>query len=338
MVHVYTDLDFFILIKKLRNELLEEYDSDRFEMLQKLLKLLFNGDKCLILKQTKTNNPWHPELIRVLMDQHSQGKIKLRILEHDDFMTEAKSIDPSDTPFAIFLTSYVDDGLTSSVENWGYYCLNPDNISHLLPLLDQLDKQYIVHKAGDIKNWHELSQISHHCHSILIFDSYLFAGNNKPGRSAYLETISEFVNGLNKLNSAQKIHVLIAVSQKEVALDLDIIKDEIEGYINHDSSGRKIKVCVVKLTQKLATHHDRHIFTNFCVFSSQDSFNYFENDNNHSIDTTLKATSILSLVELNKLLKKFKRLRKSIPPLDKIGLVVYRSKGASCSGNSYEAW
>jgi hypothetical protein len=326
MVHVYTDLDFFLLIKKLRNELLEEYVSDKLEILQKLLKMLLQGDKRLVLKQTGTNSPWHPELMRVLMDQHSQGKIELKILGHDDFINEVKATDPFKTPFAVFLTSFIDDELNSTIEDRGYYCLNPGNLSGLLPFWDQLDKQYIIHKEGDIKNWHELSQIAHNCHSILIFDSYLFAANNKTGRSGYLETISEFVNKINSCNSAKKIHLLIAISRNEAIKNLDKIKDEIEDSLKANSSGKEIKVSVVKLTQKVAAHHDRHIFTNFCILSSGDSLNYFEKENNIAIDTTLKATSILNLAEFNSLTRKLKRVGKSIPRVDKIGTVVYRSK------------
>jgi hypothetical protein len=326
MVHVYTDLDFFILIKKLRNELLDEYDSGKLEILQKLLNMLLQGDKRLVLKQTGANSPWHPELMRVLMDQHSKGKIELKILGHDDFINEVKAIDPLNTPFAIFLTSFIDDELISTIQDHGYYYLNPVNLNGLLPILDQLDKRYIIHKEGDIKNWHELSQLAHNCHSILIFDSYLFATNKKTGRSGYLETISEFVNKINSCNSAKKIHVLIAISRNEAIKNLDKIKDEIENSLNHSCSGKIIKVSVVKLTQKMATHHDRHIYTNFCIITSGDSFNYFEKENNNTIDTTISVTSILNLYEFNKLLNKLKRLEKSIPLKDQIGTVVYRSQ------------
>lgn len=326
MVHVYTDFDFFILIKKLRNERLEEYVSDELEMLHKLFRMLFKGSKRLILKRTETNNTWYPELIRVLMDQHSQGKIDLKILGHDDFINEVKTIEPLNTPFAVFLTSFVNDELNSAIEAHGYYYLNPGNLMYLLPLFNQFDKQYIIHKEGNIKNWKELGQIAHNCHSILIFDSYLFAANKKLGRSDYLETISEFIKGINLTNPAQKIYILIAISNNEAIKNLDIIKDKIEAKLNQTSSGKEIQVSVVKLTQKTYTHHDRHIYTNSCVLTSGDSFNYFESSNNASIDTWLKVTSIFNLDEFNSLINKLMRLNKSIPVNDQNGTVRYRSK------------
>jgi len=326
MIHVYSDLVFFDKVKEMRNSYFNDYNPPPiYTRLQNLLSFLLRGKKKLILCKADEISPGTSELLRVLMDQHVQGLITLKLVSKEQFTHAFESIEPSTEPFAIFLTSYRNKSLEESVEKKGYYYLNPDNVESLDKVFSNFDRQYVVNKENRINNWNGLSVIAHNCHSIMIYDTYLFKESVKGSRSLFLETISEWLKAILKGSRSENINLLLMIPKTESPKNLDILRNKIQEHLKSRFDKISIQVGIVRLTEKVSTHHDRHIFTNFTILNSGDSINYFRGKLNEAIDTTLTSTSLLRIEEFNELLLKLERLKKTIPKKDYNGTEKIRS-------------
>lgn len=229
---------------------------------------------------------------------------------------------------SISFLSKPEEQTKNQIEESGYYCISGDSLNQFIQLQLIGKSTFEVAKDGDISNWRDFNKLSHIFNSILIFDSFLFVKKPKASRSAYLETIVEIVSNLLKANKCRKVNIVIAKPKLQPGVEtsesLDDIQKKIEAGIKKRSPDKTISLGIVKIRNRTAINHDRFIFTNFSVFYSGDSFNYFQGKIKPTVETILNHRSILDWPEFQIYLRKLEKLKKVLPQIDKIGTEVCR--------------
>lgn len=325
---IYIDHAFFNELHKVKKATADNFLATQEEKkINKIVDFLFSEGKTVVLKAAESLEDDKFELQRIYEDLWVQGKIKLEKPKPEEFEQELRGIGEK-SPMSISFLSKPEEQTKNQIEESGYYCISGDSLNQFIQLQLIGKSTFEVAKDGDISNWRDFNKLSHIFNSILIFDSFLFVKKPKASRSAYLETIVEIVSNLLKANKCRKVNIVIAKPKLQPGVEtsesLDDIQKKIEAGIKKRSPDKTISLGIVKIRNRTAINHDRFIFTNFSVFYSGDSFNYFQGKIKPTVETILNHRSILDWPEFQIYLRKLEKLKKVLPQIDKIGTEVCR--------------
>ena len=326
---VYIDYPFFKFLLKKGNENKNPLVRKNQSEYNLLMDFLFDSGIDLVCHIDEDDQDEF-DLIRVLEDYHVQGKVILKKLNKDDFIEELNKIGQR-SPFSFCCLAIPGEKQQEIIEQKGYNCISANSFDDFLKNQCLKKNSFEVAKDGDIAGWADFSKLSHEFNTIIFFDSYLFAANNRKDRSRYTDTVSEIICNLIVKNKSKTVNILIAFPKLKPGLEVNEsietlqknLKDSLKKKIANDKS---FTIGLAKISHKRPINHDRLIFTNFMVLFSGDSFNYFEKGKIPSIETVLTSYSILDWQNnFQAYLKKLQKLKKVIPQVDKLGHQTVRS-------------
>lgn len=198
---------------------------------------------------------------------------------------------------AIYLLNDEKIGL---VENMGLlYFSKPSEEINVLSKLWFKDLQYTRNVFNEIQAWDELTKYSSPCSDIVIFDPYIFSDE-----ILYEVNIYRIISNLCEHASEAKINIVI-FSLKEIYCkttgqtiipDWENIIKSIQTVVN-SLVGKKPNVTIITGSKENLGEHDRTIFTNYKLFASGDTFNYFNSSGKRI--TKGRYLNVYSLVDEN---------------------------------------
>ncbi len=326
---VYIDYPFFKFLLKKGSQSVNPLVRARQSEYNLLMDFLFDSGIDLVC-HIDDEEPDEFDLIRVLEDYHVQGKVILKKQNKHAFKEELNRIGQK-SPFSLCCLAIPEKEQKDRLEQNGYNCISSINFDDFLQMPFIKKNSFDVAKDGDIAGWTDFSKLSHEFNSIVFFDSFLFAANNKKDRSHYTDTVSEIIGNLLLHNKCTSVNILIAYPklkpESETKESIDQLRSNLEESLKTKiGKDKSFTIGLSKIAQKKPINHDRLIFTNFMVLFSGDSFNYFTNGVTPSIETVLTSYSILDWQNnFQTYLNKLRKLKKDIPPVDKLGYQTVRS-------------
>lgn len=133
--------------------------------------------------------------------------------------------------------------------------------------------QYTKNVFQKIKKWDDLLNYSSPTTDIILVDRFIFSNQELYSSNLYsiLKVLCQKVNN-------QRVNIVIFTSKENGdVIDWDAIYTGIRNKVN----GRyRPNVTFVTVNKEVLKEHDRSIFTNYKVFASGDSFNYFDSQGN----------------------------------------------------------
>lgn len=137
------------------------------------------------------------------------------------------------------------------------------------------DLQYTRNIFREVNSWEDINNYSSPCSDIIIYDKYLFSDKN-----IYDANIYSIIRNLCKKADKAIINIVIftlSSAFRETPGAKSNYKDifyRINNIIN-DCVGIKPRITIVTGCSDTLGEHDRTILTNYKMFSSGDTFNYF---------------------------------------------------------------
>lgn len=272
----------------------EDTVSDTYDEVNRLMKrhldLVFNFNK-----NECANNP----ILLKWLNQLSQGRGNST--SRDEFKDSpfperpVKNNFRTNLPWDVFVSAFlIDDVKTESLKQSNNILIgNVGEETNLLSLLFcnslfSLHSVYNIQNRNIFKGWSTLKQDGHimPCTDIIISDRYLFSKPDKILEKNIFTILSMFSN--DKQNT--KINIIFFTDPIDEVLR-NSIKKRIDNIFNKKAS---VKVTFVLFRNDRHNRpHDRFIITNYRVFRSGDSFNYYdEKDNIISQGLTLDINSL----------------------------------------------
>ncbi len=182
--------------------------------------------------------------------------------------------------------------------------------------------QYIQNIFEQINRWEDIKNYTSHCTDIIIVDQYLLSSP-----SIYFSNIYKLIKCLAESAKNDKINIVIITLKKqfdklskiENEPDWNTIYSELREYVNKKC---RPNITFVVAAKENFREHDRTIFTNYKLYASGDTYNYFDNNGNkitkgrylhiHSLaDTGNMVNAHKFLDDMQKLIDKTKVLNNS---------------------------
>jgi hypothetical protein len=139
-----------------------------------------------------------------------------------------------------------------------------------------------VKDNSDIKNWHDLKKFALPTNSLILTDNYILKQKSDIENNLIPILDSFLPNKLAKANFQ-----VIIVTQEMIDNDLSIRFNEIQRCIKKMSKPYEIILSLI--TAAIDRTHPRRIFTNYCMYESENSFTYFDERINIKKNTVLRA-------------------------------------------------
>lgn len=148
-----------------------------------------------------------------------------------------------------------------------------------LDVLSQLwfdDRQYLKNIFDKLDKWAELEKYQSPCSDIIIYDKFLLLDENLWEFNLYA-----LLNQLSFESTCSKMNVVIFTLKDDQGktCDFEKAKDTIKRLLM-ERTGHKASVVIVTGSRQKLGEHDRTIFTNYKLYTSGDSFNYFDSNGN----------------------------------------------------------
>ena len=134
------------------------------------------------------------------------------------------------------------------------------------------DRQYIKNIFDDLINWKVLSNYQSPCSDIVICDQFFLLDETLLDSNLYV-LLSQLCYESKKSKMNIVIFTLKEHYGKQCA-DCDKVRTKIQRLIA-EKTGQKPNVAIVTGSSQKLGEHDRTIFTNYKLYTSGDSFNYF---------------------------------------------------------------
>jgi len=166
------------------------------------------------------------------------------------------------------------------------YCI--DNVQQNLGLIvahlgEELDaissllfdgNQFTIDVFDDISKWSDLKTYSSPCTDMVIADPYVFSQ-----QELYKSNIYPFLQELCSKTDG-RVNIVFFTRKEEQQPDWDKIYTEIRSNCVKSKQSPKPNVTFVIASKDVLAEHDRTFFTNYKVFVSGDTINYFDASSN----------------------------------------------------------
>lgn len=138
------------------------------------------------------------------------------------------------------------------------------------------DRQYLKNIFDKLDKWSKLIEYQSPCSDIIIFDKFLLLDKNLWEFNLYA-----LLNQLSFESICSKMNVVIFSLKDNLdkTCDFEKAKDTIKRLLEKKTGHKPFVTIVTGSNQKLG-EHDRTIFTNYKLYTSGDSFNYFDSNGN----------------------------------------------------------
>lgn len=150
------------------------------------------------------------------------------------------------------------------------------NFGEELEVLAQLwfdDRQYTKNVFPELDSWAKLMDYQSPCSDIIICDQYIIKNESLLDFNLY-----KLLLQLCYSSTQSKMNIVI-FTLKETngcqCVDCSILKNKIQ-QILEEKTGLKPNVAIITGSSQKLGEHDRTIFTNYKLYNSGDSFNYFD--------------------------------------------------------------
>lgn len=267
---LYIDKENLIsLLKQGKDESITEEYNEIKRLLKRQLELVFNFDK-----DECRNNP----LLLQWLNQLSQGRGNNNSTDEFKYPPfpdrPIKNNFRTDMPWEIFHSVFLVNDVKTDVlkEDNNMLIGNVGEETKLLSTLFcnssfDLHSLYNIQDESAFKGWDTLEKDGHimPCSDIVIADRYLFYNERKLESNLY-KILSMFAESLQK----SKINIIFFSED---------IKEELRNRVAKDVKKlfkKKVKVNVTFVIYGNYKPHDRFILTNYRLFRSGDSFNYYD--------------------------------------------------------------
>lgn len=135
------------------------------------------------------------------------------------------------------------------------------------------DYQFTTTKdPKDFTSWRDLQKYTSPCSDIIVADKYIFSNGELLESNIYM-IIEELVSLINNA----KINILFFTLKDNISFNCNEIIRNIKSRVKK-KIGVKPNVTIVA-TKNIKKEHDRTIFTNYRLYNSGDTFNYFNSKN-----------------------------------------------------------
>ena len=135
------------------------------------------------------------------------------------------------------------------------------------------DRQYIKNIFGDLINWTALSYYQSPCSDIIICDQFFLLDESLLESNLYALLLQ-----LCYESKKSKMNIVIFTLKEykgKFCVDCNVVKNKIQELVAK-RTGLKPNVTIVTGSSRKLGEHDRTIFTNYKLYTSGDSFNYFD--------------------------------------------------------------
>lgn len=226
-----------------KEELLE--DSDENEMIKDWMKSCTDGFD---------TEPWHWGCVFPLRPIKSNVAKTFTPLQHS----------------AVYL---INDEKLSLLKDKHQYLVS--NFGEELEVLAQLwfdDRQYTKNVFPELDSWAKLMDYQSPCSDIIICDQYIIKNESLLDFNLY-----KLLLQLCYSSTQSKMNIVIFTLKESngcQCVDCSILKNKIQ-QILEEKTGLKPNVAIITGSSKKLGEHDRTIFTNYKLYNSGDSFNYF---------------------------------------------------------------
>lgn len=135
------------------------------------------------------------------------------------------------------------------------------------------DRQYTKNIFPILDSWAKLMDYQSPCSDIIICDQYIIMNENLLDFNLY-----ELLLQLCYSSAQSKMNIVIFTlkeSNGRRCVDCSILKNKIQKILE-EKTGLKPNVAIITGSSQKLGEHDRTIFTNYKLYNSGDSFNYFD--------------------------------------------------------------
>lgn len=135
------------------------------------------------------------------------------------------------------------------------------------------DRQYTKNIFPILDSWAKLMDYQSPCSDIIICDQYIIMNENLLDFNLY-----ELLLQLCYSSAQSKMNIVIFTlkeSNGRRCVDCNILKNKIQKILE-EKTGLKPNVAIITGSSQKLGEHDRTIFTNYKLYNSGDSFNYFD--------------------------------------------------------------
>jgi len=176
--------------------------------------------------------------------------------------------------------------------------LNYEELEYRWPHLTAQRNLNVRDEGSDhsIRCWTDLKQayVPHITSGIVMSDRYMLASKNS--RRNVLDLLATLVvdNGGNQRNIVP-VHILLIAEEGKVKPDAESCYRELEEGLRERLHKREPGVAfeLSLVATNLKDYHDRHIFTNYSLLTSGDSFDYFEYEGHRA--TAIRKNTVLQV-------------------------------------------
>ncbi len=249
-----------------------------FLLLSKYSELVIDIGESDFVELAKTN----PIYKQLLKNSVSGGSKIINWERHQvDFETDNRF---EDFPTAIFLLNRSESYCNQKINDYGLIFLNGENYKSFTEKLFLLtDIQVKTNKMrSDIHSWSDIKRLAHPINSLILTDNYILKD-----KTDIASNLIPLLDSLlpDKLDNCK--FQLMIITQLTEELMFTGRYSEILQQIN--SLNRKYAIELSLISCLVGSIHDRRIFTNYCMFESNNSFTYFNIKGNVKKNTTLHA-------------------------------------------------
>lgn len=167
----------------------------------------------------------------------------------------------------------ITDECLCNLKNLNQYLVS--NLGEEVDVLSQLwfdDKQYIVNVFNKLNEWSALLPYQSPCSDIIVCDKFFLLESNLLEYNLYT-----LLPQLSLSSKCSKINIVIFTlnEYKGKSCDFEKVIGTIKQIIQK-KTGAKPSVAIVTGSGNKIDEHDRTIFTNYKLYTSGDTFNYFD--------------------------------------------------------------
>ena len=289
--------DFFILQN---NENPQHQDFVRFLQEVEGFALCTDFSDWESLQKQAMENP----LLRWLL--FGQGSKPVPTITFQENLSEAlddAEIYEKGSPFKLFFT----EKETPEAAKQGFVALHPEGLAENWRVFDsqRRDRRVPIDSKSKVRfdSWEKVKVFQHCCHSILIFDKYLFTEKDVHGNlktKIDLNLFAFFRHFLAHCQLPESLQLYILTDQRNISLDNDQLpenwndrprfaKRELKAFFNAEFPNLKLEISVVHYDsrqQQEESEHDRGIYTNYFFIEIGKGLNIF--DSQGKIDSRSK--------------------------------------------------
>lgn len=318
-----------------------EDETDKVELWRSFLRFIKNhvnltleAEKSVLKELLATRNP----LFYHIANQWNQSQV--RLTDSLKPLLEDKNALEEGVPCKFIFTHEADEAASEQEQILGIPFITTENFSSRWAFLHK-ETPLKVHKKSRARdsdalcNWRELKSLSLPGNSFLICDNFILS--NYLGVSNNLFKILEAL--LPTSRHKEPVDITIITSQfyskrdQHREEDINRIHQRIKKFILNGLGLINFNLTIIK--KELSEYHDRHIFTNSCVYNAGNSFNFFNRDDEvrlHSI-TDLKIIP-LTVEKLDKAQQIATNAEYYQDHLCEIHQIIEKVNGSSrCQGN-----